>query len=93
MKSFSKVSMGFIILGILLFGFNWIKEKYSEPIVFIGFVFLLVGMVLSFIAIARKEEGKLKIISLLTFFVALFLITWIEPLQVIRIMTWLKNII
>lgn len=93
MKSFSKVSLGFIVSGILLFGFNWITEGYSESIVLIGVIFLLVGVILSFVAIARKEEGKLKIISLLTFFVVLFLITWIEPLQVIRMMTWLKNII
>ena len=92
-KSFSKFSLGFIVLGILLFGFNWITEGYSKPIVLIGVIFLLVGVILSFVAIARKEEGKLKIISLLTFFVVLFLITWIEPLQVIRMMTWLKNIV
>ena len=93
MKSFSKGAIGFIILGILLFGFNWITEEYSEPIVLIGVIFLLVGVVLSFIAIARKEEGRLKIISLISFFIILFLITWIEPFQVIRMMTWLKNIV
>lgn len=93
MKSFSKISLGFIILGILLFAFNWITEEVSEPIVLIGGVFLIIGVILSFGAIVRKEEGKLKIISLLTFFVILFLITWIKPFQVIRMMTWLKNIV
>lgn len=93
MKTFSKVSLGFIVLGILLFGFNWFTEGYSEPIVLIGVIFLLAGVIVSFVAIARKEEGRLKVISLLIFFVVLFLITWIEPLQVIRMLTWLKIIV
>jgi hypothetical protein len=92
MKSFSKLAVGFTVLGILLFGFNWMAEGYSEPIVFSGVVFLLAGVILSLAAIAGKEAGKLKIISLLTFFVVLFLITWTDPIQVIRMMTWLKNI-
>lgn len=93
MKLFSKVSLMFIAIGIVLFGFNWITEGYSEFIVLIGVIFLLLGVILSFFAIARKEEGKLKFVSLLAFFLILFLITWIDPLQVIRMMTWLKNIV
>ena len=33
-------------------------------------------MVLSFIAIARHEDGRVKFISLIFFFVVLFFITW-----------------
>lgn len=92
MNSFSIWSLGFIILGIFLFGLNWIIEGYYEPIVLIGVICLLVGLILSFIAIAKKEKGRSKFISLMSFFIVLFLITWLEPFQVIRIMTWLKNI-
>ena len=91
MNSYSKGSLGFIVLGIFLFGFNWISKGYSEPIVLSGFILLFIGVVLSFIAFARKEEGRLKMISLVSFFIVLLLITWIEPLQIVRMMTWLKN--
>lgn len=92
MKPFSIWSLGFIILGLLLFGLNWSIEGYFEPIILIGVICLLVGIILSFIAISKKEEGRLKFVSLISFFIVLFLITWFEPFQVIRIMTWLKNI-
>lgn len=65
--------------------------SYTEPIVLFGFISLLVGVVLSFLAIAKGEKGTLKFISLISFFVMLFLIAWFEPFQVLRIITWLKN--
>ncbi|WJE17862.1 hypothetical protein QRY07_00725 (plasmid) [Bacillus cereus] len=92
MKPFSIWSLGFIISGLLLFGLNWIIEGYFESIVLIGVICLLVGIILSFIAIAKNEEGRLKFVSLISFFIVLFLITCFEPFQIIRIMTWLKNI-
>lgn len=92
MKRFSKLSMTMIMIGLLLFGINWLIDGYSEPIILFGFIALLVGIVLSFIAITKREEGTLKFISLISFFVVLFLITWFEPFQVLRIITWLKNI-
>lgn len=84
--------MTMIMIGLLLFGINWLIDGYSEPIILFGFIALLVGIVLSFIAITKREEGTLKFISLISFFVVLFLITWFEPFQVLRIITWLKNI-
>lgn len=92
MMPFSIWSIGFIVLGLLLFGLNWIIEGYFEPIVLIGVICLLIGIILSFIAIAKKEAGRLKFVSLISFFIVLFLINWFEPFQVIRIITWLKNI-
>lgn len=92
MKPFSLLSFGFIVLGLLLFGVNWIMEGYTEFIVLLGFVFLCVGIVLSIIAIAKQEEGILKFISLISFFIILFLTTWFQPLEFIRITTWLNNI-
>ncbi|EJR64137.1 hypothetical protein IIO_02036 [Bacillus cereus VD115] len=78
--------------GILLFGLNWIIDGYSEPIVFFSFISFLVGIVLSFIAVVKREKGTLKFISLISFFVVMFLITWLEPFQVLRVITWLKNV-
>ncbi|MFJ8260662.1 hypothetical protein ACIQ4I_01725 [Rummeliibacillus sp. NPDC094406] len=92
MKSFSLGSIGLIILGLLIWGLNWINEGYSEAIVFIGLILLLMGTGFSLIAIAKKENGSIKFISLTSFLLILFLVTLFEPFQVIRIITWLKNI-
>lgn len=81
-----------MVIGLLLFGLNWIIDGYSELIVLLGFISSLVGIVLCFIAIAKREVGSLKLISLISFFVVMFLITWFEPFQVLRIITWLKSI-
>ncbi|WP_409292932.1 hypothetical protein [Peribacillus sp. SCS-37] len=91
MKQLSKGSIVFIVLGLFLLGVNWRMEGYLELIVLIGLVFLFVGALLSLIAIAKQEEGSLKFVSLFSFFIVLFFITWLEPFQVIRILTWLKN--
>lgn len=93
MASYSKASFGFIVLGIVFFSVNWFTTDYFEPIVLIGVICLLAGAVLSFVAIVRNENGGLKFISLFSFFILLFLITWIEPFQLIRMITWLKNMI
>ena len=92
MKPFSLGSIGLIILGLLIWGLNWINEGYSEAIVIIGLILLLMGTGFSFIAIAKKENGSIKFISLTSFLIILFSVTLFEPFQVIRIITWLKNI-
>ena len=92
MKAFSLWSIVFIFLGLLSFGLNCIMLSYSELITLIGVIFLLIGVLLSFIAISKKEVGRLKYISLTSFFIILFIVTWFEPFQIIRILTWLKNI-
>ncbi|WP_318508786.1 hypothetical protein [Bacillus sp. T3] len=92
MMLFSLWSIIFIFLGILSFGFNWFLEDYFEPIVPIGVIFLLVGLTSSLIAIYKSEKGKIKFISLASFFIIIFLVTWFEPFQVVRIVAWLKNI-
>ena len=91
-KRFSKWSITMITMGLLLFGLNWAIDAYSEPVVLLGFISFLVGIVLSFIAIAKQEAGNLKFISLISFFVVMFLIAWFEPFHVLRMITWLKNI-
>lgn len=85
-------SIVFLVLGFLFFGLNSIIEGYSELIVFIGAIFILLGSIFSFIAIFKREKGSIKFISLVSFFIILFLITWFEPFQILRIVTWLKNI-
>ena len=92
MKPFSIWSIAFIILGLLLFGLTWRIEVFFEPLFLIGVISLVVGIVLSIIAYANKEAGKLKFVSLICSFILLFLITWYEPFLVVRIMTWIKNI-
>lgn len=91
MKVFSKMSISFIFVGLLTFSLNWIIEGYFEPIAIISTLFLLVGMIGSFIAIFKKEVGSIKYISLTIIFLILLLITWFKPFQVLRILTWLKN--
>jgi hypothetical protein len=91
-KKFSVFSIALILIGLLLLGLNWIIDGYSEPIVLFSFISILVGVSLSFIAIAKREKGTLKFISLISFFAMMFLITWFEPFQVLRIITWLKNV-
>ncbi len=92
MGKFSVLSMILMFIGLLLFGLNWIIDGYSEPIVLFSFISFLVGSVLSLIAVAKREKGTLKFISLIFVFVVMFLITWFEPFQVLRIITWLKNV-
>jgi hypothetical protein len=92
MEAYSKWSITFIVIGLLSFGLNWLIEGYFEPIVLIGSIFLFIGAVFSFIAISKREKGSIKFISLASFFITLLLVTWFEPFQFIRIITWLKNI-
>ncbi|WP_338472596.1 hypothetical protein R4Z10_07605 [Niallia sp. XMNu-256] len=93
MNTFSLWSIVFIVLGLCSFGLSGIMEGYFEPIVLLGSIFLFIGAILSFIAISKKEKGRIKFISLASFFMILFLVTWFEPFQVIRVMIWLKNIV
>ena len=91
-KLFSVLSIGMLVLGVFFFGLNWSMDTYSDLIVLLGFISFLIGIVLSFIAIAKQEGGILKFFSLFSFFIMLFLITWFEPFQVIRTIAWLKNL-
>ncbi|WP_053363474.1 hypothetical protein [Bacillus sp. FJAT-27251] len=92
MKKYSIGSISLILIGIILYGVNWMTGIFYEPIVLLGLVSLLVGVVLSFAAIAKQEKGNLKFLSIISFFVVLAIITWFEPFQIVRMLTWLKNI-
>ena len=92
MRLFSIFSFLFIMIGLLLFGVTSFINQYSETIIFIGITCLLLAIILSFIAVKQREEGNLKFISVISSFIVLFLITWFEPFQIVRIMTWFKNL-
>lgn len=92
MKRFSISSIVLVSIGILFFILNWLIDGYVEPIVLTGVIFIFIGALFSFIAISKKEKGSVKYISVAIFIILLFLVTWFEPFQVIRMMTWLKNI-
>ena len=92
MKRFSISSIVLVSIGILFFILNWLIDGYVEPIVLTGVIFIFIGALFSFIAISKKEKGSVKYISVAIFIILLFLVTWFEPFQIIRMMTWLKNI-
>jgi len=89
---FGKYSMGLIVLGSLLLMFNRLMSGYSEPLALIGFLLLFAAAGAVFLAVLKREPGQLKVWSLSIFFVILFVITWAEPFEILRLMTWLKNI-
>lgn len=93
MKRFSISSIVFLFIGLLFFTLNWLIDGYFEPIVLTGVIFIILGTVFCFFAISKREKGSVKYISLTTFFIILFLVTWYEPFQVLRMMTWIKNFI
>ncbi|NME04472.1 hypothetical protein [Psychrobacillus sp. BL-248-WT-3] len=92
MKRFSISSIVLMFIGILFFILNWLIDGYVEPIVLTGVIFIVIGAVFSFVAISKREKGSVKYISIATFIILLFLVTCFEPFQVIRMMTWFRNI-
>lgn len=89
---FSKYSIGLIVLGSLLIMLNRGISGYSEPLALIVFLLLFAAGSTIFIAVLKREPGQLKMWSLSAFFLVLFIMTWAEPFEILRLMTWLKNI-
>lgn len=75
--------------GMLLF--NYFNRDFSEPLVFTGFITMLLGAIFSFISVAKDESGFLKFVAVGTFFFVILLACVLEPFQIIRMMAWLKN--
>lgn len=90
---FSIWSVVFVAIGLLALVINWISSEIIEPIVLLGFLLLLLGIIFSFIAFSKREKGGLKIVSGVSFFVVLFFLVWFEPFLFVYIITWLKNVI
>ncbi|MDQ0882472.1 hypothetical protein QFZ73_003483 [Peribacillus sp. V2I11] len=56
-----------------------------------GFGAILIGMLCSFGAMYKNEKGKSKFLAVAAFFLLSFILVWNEPLQIVRLMTWMKN--
>ncbi|ETI70540.1 hypothetical protein [Neobacillus vireti] len=91
MKWFSKLSVLFAIIGVLLFCSSYLFTELFEPLMTSGFGLLIVGSLLCFGAIFRSEKGKVKFLSLAALFLLSFIIVWSEPFQFVRLLTWMKN--
>ncbi len=91
MKRFSVLSLIFIVIGIIAYGLNLSTEAYAELFILVGFISLFITIFLGFMAIAKNEGGKLKYLSITMAFVVLGVVTWTEPFQIVRVLTWLKN--
>ena len=92
MKRFSLLSILLIIIGIITYGINRYIGKNTELFILIGVICLFVAVILGFMAIAKNEAGKLKYLTILIAFVVFGVVTWAEPFQIVRMLTWLKNI-
>jgi len=92
MKRFSLLSILLIIIGIITYGINRHMGENAELFILIGVICLFVAVILGFMAIAKNEAGKLKYLTILIAFVVFGVVTWAEPFQIVRMLTWLKNI-
>ena len=92
MKRFSMLSLLLIIMGIITYGINRYMGENAELFIFIGFICLFVAVILGLMAIAKNEAGKLKYVTILMTFVVFGIVIWAEPFQIVRVLTWLKNI-
>lgn len=90
-RPFSIWSIIFIVLGLVALMVNWMTTEIIEPAILIGYFFLIFSVIFSFIAFLKMEEGVLKILSCISFFIILLCLVLIEPLMFIYILTWLKN--
>ena len=91
MKRFSMLSILFIFIGIITYGINRYIGENAELFILSGFVSLFAAVICGFLAITKNETGRLKYLSIMVAFVVLGAVTWTEPFQIIRVLTWLKN--
>lgn len=91
-RPFSTWSIVFMVLGLVAFVVNWMTSEIIESVVLVGYIFLILGIIFSFIAFLKREKGVMKIISGVSFFIILLCIVLIEPFMFVYILTWLKNI-
>ncbi|WP_456276269.1 hypothetical protein [Bacillus sp. AK128] len=92
MRLYSIFSAVLITLAMISFGLSKMLDVFFEPLAFIGLLALILGGLLGFISLFKQEIGRLKLVSISSFFIILYLLTWFESIQFIRILTWLKNI-
>ncbi len=92
MKLFSVLSLLFIAIGIMTYGLSRYAGELTELFILLGFISLFITIILGFVAMTKKEAGKLKYLSIMMAFLMLGVITWAEPFQIVRVLTWLKNV-
>ncbi|TWD98669.1 hypothetical protein FB550_109179 [Neobacillus bataviensis] len=91
MKILSKLSIIFAILGILFISSAYIYSIYFEPLMVSGFSILFIGLLASFGAMYTKEQGNIKFLAVAAFFLLSFIVTWNQPFDILRLLTWIKN--
>jgi hypothetical protein len=90
-KMLSKLSIIFAVIGVLFLGSSYIYSNYMEPLMLSGFVVLFIGLMLSIGAMLKREKGKMKHLVVVAFFLFSFIISWNDPFQILRLLTWIKN--
>ena len=88
---FSKLSIIFAVIGAVLLSFSYIYSTNFVILMISGFGLLFISFLLSLGAIFKREQRKYKFFPVLTFFFCSFIITWYEPFQIVRLLTWIKN--
>ncbi|MBD7964040.1 hypothetical protein [Fictibacillus norfolkensis] len=91
MKKSSTWSLVLLMLGLLII-FNGDFLGHNEWMVLGGFLIILLGAMLCFVAFFQNEKGNAKFINLALSILVIFIITWYRPFEIIRIISWLKNI-
>lgn len=88
---FSKLSIISAVIGTVLLSSSYIYSNNFEILMISGFAVLIISLLLSFTAVFKKEHGKTKFLPVVTFFFLSFIITWNDPFQIVRFLTWIKN--
>ncbi|WP_026575476.1 hypothetical protein [Bacillus sp. UNC438CL73TsuS30] len=91
MKSFSFWSFVFAVFGVLILGSSYLFPKFFEPLMASGFGLLIVGSLFCFGALFKSEKGNAKFLSVAALFFLSSIIVWSQPVQIVRVLTWMKN--
>ena len=91
MRKYSRLSIAFSSIGLIGIGLRFLSTVTHDYFLFGFIIALIVGAIFSFIAIGAKEKGNAKFFSVASLFFILLWITWFEPFEVIRMLTWIKN--
>ncbi|MGN7410874.1 hypothetical protein [Sporosarcina sp. SAFN-010] len=62
-RPFSTWSIVFMVLGLVAFVVNWMTYEIIESVVLVGYIFLILGIIFSFIAFLKREKGVMKIMN------------------------------
>lgn len=88
---FSKLSIIFAVIGAVVLSSSYIYSTNFEILMISGFSLLFISLLLSFGAVFKREQGKIKFLPVLTVFLFSFIITLYDPFQIVRLLTWMKN--